>query len=96
MDLACSGGVHTHLDVIKAIMAGANVTQMVSVLLKHGPKQLTRIREDLEQWLKAHEYPSIRKLHRSMKVTEGVDPQAHERANYMRVLQSWHYNESAQ
>jgi dihydroorotate dehydrogenase (fumarate) len=96
VDLACSGGVHTHLDVIKAIMAGANVTQMVSVLLKHGPKHLTRIRTDLEQWLEAHDFPSIGKLHRSMRAFEGVDPQARERANYMRVLQSWHYNESTQ
>lgn len=94
LDLACSGGIHTHLDVIKAIMAGANVTQMVSVLLKHGPAQLTRIRADLQQWLQAHEFPSIRKLHRSIRVPEGVDPQARERANYMRVLQSWHYSES--
>ncbi len=94
VDLACSGGVHTHLDVIKAIMAGANVTQMVSALLKHGPKLLTRIRADMEQWLQTHGYPSIRKLHRSMQGVEGVDPQARERANYMHVLQSWHSSRS--
>ena len=95
VDLACSGGVHTHLDVIKAIMAGANVTQMVSALLKHGPTHLTRVRADIEQWMHEHGYSSIHKLHHSLKGLEGVDPHARERANYMRVLQSWHQSESA-
>jgi len=89
VDIACSGGVHTHLDVIKAVMAGANITQMVSALLRHGPEYLIRVRSDLERWMDENQFPSIQKMRRSMNVFNSGDLQAYERVNYMRVLQSW-------
>src|SRR4029453_17121389 len=49
--LAVTGGVHTALDVVKATMAGANATQMVSALLRNGSRHLRKVRADLEQWL---------------------------------------------
>jgi dihydroorotate dehydrogenase (fumarate) len=87
--LAVTGGVHTVLDVIQAVMAGAHVVQMVSALLHHGPEHLAVLRRDLTQWLEEHEYGSLREMRGSMSMRTCPDPQAYERANYMLMLQSW-------
>ncbi|MDX9734690.1 MAG: dihydroorotate dehydrogenase-like protein, partial [Thermoanaerobaculia bacterium] len=57
--LAVSGGVHTHLDAVKAVMTGAHAVQVVSAILQQGPDVLRRIREGLTQWLEEHEYDSL-------------------------------------
>jgi len=87
--LACSGGVHSHLDAIKALMAGANAVQLVSVLLKRGPEYLTTLRNGIEKWLEEHEYDSLSQMIASMSHQKSPNPQALERANYMRILQGW-------
>jgi dihydroorotate dehydrogenase (fumarate) len=87
--LAVTGGVHTVLDVIRAVMAGAHAVQMVSALLRHGPEHLAVLRRQVEQWLEEHEYSSLREMRGSMSLRSCPDPQAYERANYMLLLQSW-------
>ncbi len=87
--LAISGGVHTHLDAIKAVMAGAHAVQVVSALLKHGPGYLKPLREELERWLVEHEYESLAQMCGSMSLRNSPDPAAYERGNYMMILQSW-------
>ena len=87
--LAVSGGVHTHLDAIKAVMAGAHAVQVVSALLKHGPGYLKPLREELERWLVEHEYESLSQMCGSMSLRNSPDPAAYERGNYMMILQSW-------
>jgi dihydroorotate dehydrogenase (fumarate) len=87
--LAVTGGVHTVLDVLQAVMAGAHAVQMVSALLHHGPEYLAELRRELEQWLEEHEYGSLREMRGSMSLRSCPDPQAYERANYMLMLQSW-------
>jgi len=87
--LAVTGGVHTVLDVIQGVMAGAHAVQMVSALLRHGPEYLAVLRRELEQWLEEHEYGSLREMRGSMSMRSCPDPQAYERANYMLMLQSW-------
>jgi dihydroorotate dehydrogenase (fumarate) len=87
--LAATGGVHSALDVVKAVMVGAHVTQMVSALLQHGPGYLLRVRMDLERWLEEHEFESLRQMQGSMSFLRCPDPAAYERANYIRLLQSW-------
>jgi dihydroorotate dehydrogenase (fumarate) len=57
--LAITGGVHSALDVIKATMAGAHVTQLVSALLLHGPGHLRSLREGIEAWMREHEWDSL-------------------------------------
>ena len=89
MSLACSGGVHTYQDAAKAVMCGAHAVQLVSVLLKHGPLALARIREDFVRWMGESEYLTLGQLHGSMNLSRCPDPTAYERANYMRTLQSW-------
>jgi dihydroorotate dehydrogenase (fumarate) len=87
--LAASGGVHTVADVVKAVMAGAHAVQMVSALLQRGPEYLAEVRRGLAEWLEAHGYDSLRQMHGSMNLIRCPDPKAYERANYVRILQSW-------
>ena len=87
--LAVTGGVHTALDVIQAVMAGAHAVQMVSALLHHGPEHLAVLRRELAEWLEEHAYGSLREMRGSMNLRSCPDPQAYERANYMLMLQSW-------
>lgn len=89
LDLACSGGIHTGLDAVKALMAGATVVQMVSVLLHDGPKALARIKSEVVEFLAQQEYESLAQLRGNMNLSRCPDPSAYERGNYMRVLQSW-------
>jgi dihydroorotate dehydrogenase (fumarate) len=88
-DLAASGGVHTGLDAIKAVMAGASAVQVVSALLHQGPGQLKKLREEMVRWMEDHEYESLRQMQGSMNLLRCPDPAAFERANYTRILQTW-------
>ncbi len=87
--LAATGGVHTAINVVKAMMAGAHVTQMVSVLLQRGPAYLQEVRRDLERWLEEHEFESLRQMQGSMSLLRCSDSGSYYRANYVRLLQGW-------
>jgi dihydroorotate dehydrogenase (fumarate) len=87
--LAVTGGVHTALDAVKSVMAGAHAVQMVSALLKRGPGHLAVVLAEMKSWLEEHGYESIQQMQGSMSLVKSGDPSALERANYMRVLQSW-------
>ncbi len=87
--LAASGGVHQSVDVVKAILAGANAVQVVSVLLKHGPRILTVLIEGLQHWMEEHGYQDIGQFRGAMNLRRCPDSTAFERANYQRMLQSW-------
>lgn len=89
MALACSGGVHTETDAIKALMAGASAVQVVSALLKAGPERLGVMQRAMKAWLEQHEYESLQQAIGSMSLQRCPDPAAFERGNYMRILQSW-------
>jgi len=88
--LAASGGVHTGLDAVKAVMAGASAVQVVSRLLEDGPGQLKVILDGFRRWLEEHEYESLEQARGSMSLRKSPDPAAFERGNYMKVLRSWH------
>jgi dihydroorotate dehydrogenase (fumarate) len=88
-DIAVSGGVHTVEDIIKAIMCGANVAQVVSALLKYGPSHIGSLITGLEHWLMDHGYESVDQMRGSMSHRNCPDPSVFERANYLRVLQLW-------
>ena len=88
-DIALSGGAHSFEDIIKGIMVGANVVQVVSSLLKHGPEHLAGLLAELTRWLEVHEYESVNQMRGSMSLGHCPDPSVYERANYLRVLQLW-------
>ena len=89
MSLAVTGGFHETPEVLKALLAGADVVHLCSVLLKQGVGRLTEILTELEQWLVEHEYESISQLKGSVSQQHAIDPSAYERANYVQVLDSY-------
>jgi dihydroorotate dehydrogenase (fumarate) len=89
LSLAVTGGFHETPDVLKALLAGADVVHLCSVLLKQGVGRLTQILTELEQWLAEHEYESISQLKGSVSQQHAIDPSAYERANYVQVLDSY-------
>jgi dihydroorotate dehydrogenase (fumarate) len=88
-DFALTSGVHTAEDVLKAMMAGANVAMLTSELLAHGIWRLQDILDDLRTWMDAHEYESIAQMRGSMSQRAVAEPAAFERANYMIALNSF-------
>lgn len=88
-DLALTSGVHNEQDVIKAMMAGANVVEIASELLEKGSKRITEIIQGLESWMVEYEYKSIKQMQGSMSHKAVAEPAAFERANYMKALQSF-------
>ena len=88
-DLAASSGIHSSLDVLKVLMAGANITQLCSVLLQHGIGQIRTIEKGMAEWMEAHEYESVSQLRGSMSQKNCADPSAFERAQYMRAILSY-------
>lgn len=89
LSLAVTGGFHTAEDVVKALLAGADVVHLCSVLLKQGSARLTELRQELEQWLEAHEYASVQQLKGSVSQQHAIDPSAYERANYVQILDNY-------
>ena len=88
-DFALTTGIHTTEDVLKAVMAGANVTMMASELLQKGIGRVAEIQAGLENWMVEHEYGSIQQMRGSMSQKAVAEPAAFERANYMKVLSSF-------
>lgn len=86
---AASGGVNTVEDAVKVIMAGADAVQLVSALLRNSPEYLATLREETSRWMEEHGYESLAQMRGCMNLLRCPDPQAFERTNYMRVLQSW-------
>jgi len=83
--LAIGGGVHSALDVIKATMAGAHATELVSALLIHGPGHLRSLREGVGAWMREHEWASLSEMRGNMSLERIADPAAYERANLRMV-----------
>ena len=88
-DFGLTSGVHTHKDVLKAMMAGAKVAMMASTLLYNGEQYVGPLLGELEHWMKEHEYTSIQQMQGSMSQQAVKEPAAFERANYMKVLNSF-------
>ena len=87
--LAVSGGVHTHIDAVKAVMTGAHAVQVVSGILQQGPDVIRRIREGPTQWPEEHAYASLDQMRGSMNLLRCPDASMFERANYIRILQGY-------
>jgi dihydroorotate dehydrogenase (fumarate) len=89
VDFALTSGVHMPEDVVKSIMAGASVAMTTSALLKRGVEYAAEILKGVETWMVEHEYVSIQQMKGSMSQKAVAEPSAFERANYMKVLNSF-------
>lgn len=88
-DFAITSGIHTSRDVIKGLMAGAKVTMMASELLQNGVRRIGQVLNEVVMWLSEHEYESIMQMVGAMSQKHCPEPAAFERANYMKMLDSY-------
>lgn len=89
VDLAITSGIHTSQDIIKGLMAGAKVTMMASELLQHGLRRIGQVLNEVVAWLNEHEYESLTQMVGAMSQKHCAEPAAFERANYMKMLDSY-------
>jgi dihydroorotate dehydrogenase (fumarate) len=89
LSLACTGGVHSGLDAAKAILTGAHVVQLATVLLARGPEHVAVLRDELVSWLDTKGYKSSAEARGVLDHRSTPDPHAWERLNYTRMLDSW-------
>ena len=88
-DFAITSGIHTPNDVIKGLMAGAKVTMMASELLQKGIRRVGQVLNELVAWMTEHEYESVIQMIGAMSQKHCAEPAAFERANYMKMLDSY-------
>jgi len=84
--LAATSGIHRASDVLKMLMAGADVTMLCSTLLRHSVRQIAVIERDLVAWMEEHDYTSVTQLKGSLSQKNCAEPSAFERAQYMRAI----------
>lgn len=88
MTLSTTGGVQSADDIIKLLLAGADVTHVCSVLLKHGPGYLRVLLDGLQSWMEHHEIESLDECRGNLSRLSAQNPEFYERANYMRILKT--------
>jgi dihydroorotate dehydrogenase (fumarate) len=87
--LAATGGAHTSEDVLKLLLAGADCVMVASSLLKKGPAHVGVLVRGVEAWLAERGYDSVEQMKGSLSQQACPDPDAFERANYMKALKSY-------
>ena len=87
--LGATRGVHTPVEIVKYLMAGADAVMTTSALLKNGVDYLTTLRDGLRTWMEMHRYVSVAQMKGSMSQRNVADPTAFERANYIKTLESY-------
>jgi len=87
--LAATTGVHSPAELIKYLLAGADVVMSTSGMLRHGIGFLTTLVEGLQTWMEAREYESVEQLRGSMSQINCLNPDAFERANYIKILENY-------
>jgi dihydroorotate dehydrogenase (fumarate) len=89
VSLAATGGVHTVLDGVKALLSGAHAVQMVSAVLQQGPRHFRVMEQGLRQWMTRHRYDSIDAFRGRANLMRSTNPAYFERTAYLRILQTW-------
>ena len=89
VSLAATTGVESATEVVKYLLAGADAVMTTSALLRHGVGHLRTLIAGLSEWLERHECDSVAQIRGSMSLRKVANPEAFERANYIRILQSY-------
>jgi dihydroorotate dehydrogenase (fumarate) len=87
--LAATRGVHSPTEAIKYLMAGADAVMTTSALLRHGIDFLTTLVDGLRTWMEDRQYESVQQMKGSMSQINCLDPGAFERANYIKIIESY-------
>jgi dihydroorotate dehydrogenase (fumarate) len=89
LSIAATGGFHRTEDIIKALLVGADVTHLCSVLLQKGPKYIAVLKQELHDWLEQQEYTSVTQMKGSLSKSCAINPAALEHCNYTHVIKSY-------
>lgn len=89
VSLAATTGVYSGLDIAKLVLAGADVVQTCSALLKNGIGHLRTMLQEFESWMAEKEYDSVSQMRGAMSQRAVANPAAFERANYIRILEEY-------
>ena len=89
LTLAATGGVHTRDDVLKMLLAGADVVHMASALLQNGPQCIASVLDGMTRWMSEREYESVAQLKGSMSQRKLADPSAFARAAYLNAIDAF-------
>jgi dihydroorotate dehydrogenase (fumarate) len=87
--LAATRGVHSPAEAVKYLMAGADAVMTTSGMLKHGIGFLTTLADGLQTWMAEKGYKSVEQMKGAMSRQHCTDPSAFERANYIKILDSY-------
>ncbi len=87
--LAATTGVDTAEDAVKYLLAGADVVMTTSALLRHGPGHMQVLVRGLTDWLASRQLSSPDAIRGKLSHRNIADPEAYERANYIKVLQGF-------
>jgi dihydroorotate dehydrogenase (fumarate) len=87
LSLAGGGGVHTGEDVVKLLLAGADVVTLASAALEAGPRAFETLTTDLGAWLERQGYDSVDRMRGLLSQQAIADPAAFERAQYVQALE---------
>jgi dihydroorotate dehydrogenase (fumarate) len=89
LSIAATGGFHRTEDIVKALLAGADITHLCSVLLQKGPAHIAVLKRELHYWLEQQEYTSVAQMKGSVSKSCAINPAALEHCNYMHVIKSY-------
>ena len=89
LSIAATGGFHRTEDIVKALLAGADITHLCSVLLQKGPEHIAVLKRELHNWLEQKEYTSVQQMKGSVSKSCAINPAALEHSNYMHVIKSY-------
>jgi dihydroorotate dehydrogenase (fumarate) len=87
LSLAATTGVQSAIEVIKYILAGADVVMTASSLYKNGIPYLKTMNKELQDWMYMMGFDSLDSFKGSMSQQHISDPTAYERANYIKILE---------
>ena len=87
LSLAATTGVQSAIEVIKYLLAGADVVMTASSLYKNGIPYLKTMNKELQDWMYMMGFDSIESFKGSMSQQHISDPTAYERANYIKILE---------
>jgi dihydroorotate dehydrogenase (fumarate) len=86
LSIALNTGVQSGRDVVKALLAGADVVQIASCLIKNGLPYLSTMQMELQSWMDEKGYDSVSEFRGKVSQKNIADPFGFERAQYMKLL----------
>jgi dihydroorotate dehydrogenase (fumarate) len=86
--LAATSGIHFAEDLLKLILAGADVGMIASALIRNGPDQLRTMLAEVEYWMEQKHFASVEQIKGSLSQQRVAHPGDFERVNYMRAISS--------